>query len=88
MAIMKELECVRGAIIDYLTDEPDDKILFIIGRKSYTTKEVRRAMNNGDKLAEEIINLSVKSNCSHSVVLTPDAITEDVVQSTLQMWKR
>lgn len=88
MAIKKELECVRGAIIDYVLDEPSDKILFIVGRKSYTAKEVLKAMKKGNKLAEEIINLSVKSNCTGGVILTPDVITEDVMQATLQMWKR
>lgn len=88
MAIMKELECVRGAIIEYLADEPDEKILFVVGRKSYTAKEVRKAMKKGNKLAEEIINLSIKSNCACGVTLTSDVITEDVVRATLQMWER
>ena len=88
MTIVKELECVRDAIIDYVLDEPDDAVLFVVGRKSYTAKEVLKAMRNGDKLAEEIINLSIKSNCTGGVVLTPDVVTEDVVQATLQMWKR
>ncbi|GAF81860.1 unnamed protein product, partial [marine sediment metagenome] len=76
------------AIIDYVLGEPSDKILFIVGRKSYTAKEVLKAMKKGNKLAEEIINLSVKSNCTGGVILTPDVITEDVMQATLQMWKR
>ena len=88
MAIKKELECVRGAIIEHVLGEPSDKILFVIGRKSYTAKEVLKAMKKGNKLAEEIINLSIKSNCTHGVVLTPDIITEDVVQAAVQMWKR
>ena len=88
MAIKKELECVRGAIIEYVLGEPNDKILFVIGKKCYTATEVLKAMKNGNKLAEEIINLSIKSNCTGGVVLTPDVITEDVMQATLQMWKR
>ncbi len=88
MAIKKELECVRGAIIEHVLDEPSNKILFVIGKKSYTAKEILKAMKKGNKLAEEIINLSIKSNCDHGVAFTPDAITEDVVQSAVQMWKR
>ncbi len=88
MAIKKELECVRGAIIEHVLGEPNDKVLFVIGRKSYKAREILKAMKEGNKLAEEIINLSIKSNCDCGVVLTPDFITEEVVQATLQMWKR
>ena len=87
MAVMKQLERVRGAIINYLLDEPDEKILFVSGGKSYSVKDIKDDINNGGELTDEIINLSVKT-CTRGITLTSNNITENVVQLALQMWKK
>lgn len=86
MALSKELKPIKDAVLDNLNKKDPEDILFIVGGKTYTVKEVIKHFKKEDKFSKNLITTAVLS-ISKRNKFDINKVTNEEIQEVIQMFK-
>jgi hypothetical protein len=92
MAITQQFKPIAEAILEHLENKEPNSVLFVVGKKKYKAKDIKKHILKEDKIANTIITLALKaSGCQcqaeRGILLSPDAVPEEHINATVQMFK-
>ena len=94
MAIPIEFRPISEAILGHLDGKEPDEVLFIVGRKKYTAKDVEKHLKKEDRFASSIITYALRVNAGNPaprskkvVTLKPKDVSQEQIDKTVQMFQ-
>ena len=85
MALLKQFKPIKDAVLDHLSKKNPNDVIFVIGGKSYTAKDVEKHFKKEDKFSEILISYAIKSN-STSKTFDINLVSDDEINATVKMF--
>lgn len=92
MTIQEEFKPIAEAILEHVQNKNPNTVLFVVGKKQYKAKDVKKHILKEDKVANTLIKLALKTNgCNceikRGVLLAPEIVSPEQIEATVQMFK-
>jgi len=87
MALEQEFKPIATAILRHLDKKKPDDVIFIVGKKQYKAKDLKKHFSKEDKIAETIIKYALNVNGTICKTLSPNSVSKEQIEKTIKMFE-